>query len=517
MVYLVGAGPGDPGLITVRALQLVEQADVILHDRLIIGDLLACARPDAEVIDVGKVSGDGKRTQAEINTLLVDHARRGQTVVRLKGGDPFVFGRGWEEWRACRDAGVPCIVVPGVSSALAVPAAAGIPVTDRGVGRTFAVVTAQGRNGEDVFTPNCEALVKIDTVVVLMGRSNLSEVARALVAAGRDPATPAACIEQGTTTRQRSVVATLGTIAEAAGREALRAPVVTVVGHVARYADEYREYLRSVALPPIHSGGMREGILARAGDHNTPLVGKRILITRSAPSIQELADRLAALGATPIKAPLIRADLTPEPDALDGAIRDLARYDWIAFTSVHAVRGFFERLRVLGRDARALAPCRVAAIGPITASALHKRGIDPELVPRPYSAATLAGDMLTEIGRRPSRVLCPRGNLARPELPQGLRRAGVAVDEVIAYQIVALTPPEPVLRAIRDGVDAVLLCSPSAAERFAELRLDAAGAVIACIGPSTASAAREAGMRIDVVPEEYTDAALVAALSRYFR
>lgn len=502
VVYLVGAGPGDPGLITVRGRRLIEEADVLLHDRLVGGDLLAGARSDADVIDVRKTFGHGERAQAEISRYLVDRARRVDLVVRLKGGDPFVLSRGWEEWQACRDAGVPCVVVPGVTSALAVPATVGIPVTHRGISRTFAVMTARGRNGDDVLSPTCEALAKIDTIVILMGRSNLGEVTRALMAAGRAPATPAACIEQGTTPRARSVVATLAAITDAVERAALRAPVVTVVGHVAKYADEYRQALHAFVDP--------------SSDHRKPLSGKRVLVTRSSDSMHELCECLSAMGATPIKSPLIRVDFPPGSDAIDSAIRKLECYDWIAFTSVHGVRGFFAGLTRMGRDARALAPCKVAAIGPITAAALRRRGVVPDLVPEPYSATALTEDLLKELAGSPGRVLCPRGNIAGPELPQELRCHGVVVDEVVTYHTVSLTPPESVLGTVRDGVDAILFCSPSSAARLAELRLDTAGAVIGCIGPSTASAAREAGMRVDVEAEECTDAGLVVALSRHF-
>ncbi|UCC31311.1 MAG: uroporphyrinogen-III C-methyltransferase, partial [Phycisphaerales bacterium] len=359
-VYLIGAGPGDAGLITVRGRQLLEYADVILHDRLISGDLLVYARPGAEVIDVGKVPGESRHTQEDIHATLIDRARRGRTVIRLKGGDPLVFGRGWEEWRACRDAAVPCIVVPGVTSAVAAPAAAGIPVTHRGTSRTFAVTTARTADDTAAFSSNCKALAKVDTVAILMGRSRVAEAARAFVSAGRDPATPAACIEQGTTPWQRSVVATLETIAEAADRKGLRAPVVTVIGEVARCADEYKEYLDSIwtqCAPRTRRGGTSSGPTFVPSE---PLAGKRIVITRSHSSLRGLRRRLLAAGASTIEAPMIRVEYPEKPDLLDAAIRNLKCYDWIAFSSVHGVRGFFERLRVLDRDVRALASCKVA-------------------------------------------------------------------------------------------------------------------------------------------------------------
>ena len=269
-VFLVGAGPGDPGLITVRGRSLLEQADVIVHDELVSRDLLVYARPDAEIIDVRRECGHGARAQERINTILIDRARAGCHVVRLKGGDPFVFGRGWEEWCVCRDAAVPCLVVPGVSSAIAVPATMGIPTTHRGTGRAFAVVAAQGCASDEAAGLDYEALARINTVVILMGRSNLAVVARSLIAAGRDSDTPAACIERGTTPWQQSVVATLGTIAEAADRAGLRAPAVTVIGEVVRCADEYSQNLPSSSAVSI--------------ERRHPLNDRRIVKVRSSPS-----------------------------------------------------------------------------------------------------------------------------------------------------------------------------------------------------------------------------------------
>ncbi len=501
-VYLVGAGPGDPGLITVRGRRLLEQADVVAHDRLAGRSLLALARADAEIIDVRKTCGHGEHAQDRINTLLVDRARRGRMVVRLKGGDPFVFGRGWEEWRACCDAAVPCRVVPGVTSAIAVPAMAGIPITCRGAGRAFAVVAARGRNGDDTSALAYEALAKINTVVILMGRGNLGEVAGSLIEAGRDRSTPAACIERGTTPQQRSAYGTLGTIAQVADEQGLCAPVVTIVGDVARCVDEHGSGLDTDA--------------AHAGANGDPLSGRRVVITRSADSSAEMRARLLAAGAIPIEAPMIRMDHPDAPHDLDAAIRTLARYDWIAFSSVHGVRGFFDRLSAQGLDARALAPCKVAAIGPITAGALQNRGISPERVADPYSADVLAAGMLREMDGRATRVLCPHGEAAKPVLSQKLCQDGVIVDEVVAYRTLALTPPASVRRALSEGVDAVLLCSPAAALRFGRLGWHAAHPVVACIGPSTAAAARQAGLAVDVIAEQHTDGGLLAALEHHF-
>ncbi len=235
-VYLVGAGPGDPGLVTVRGLALLRQADVIVHDRLVARELLDEARPGAEVIDAGKAPGAHRYAQSWINALLVDRARSGCSVVRLKGGDPFLFGRGYEEFAACREADVACVLVPGVTSAVAGPAAAGIPLTNRGAVRSVAVISGQVADDAPGPELDFQALARIDTIVILMGRANLRDLTASLIQAGRDPATPAACIEQATTPKQRVAVATLETIAEAADRDGIRAPVVTVVGEVAARA-----------------------------------------------------------------------------------------------------------------------------------------------------------------------------------------------------------------------------------------------------------------------------------------
>ena len=238
-VHLVGAGPGDPGLITVRGLRLLQRADVVVHDRLVAPALLDEARAEAQVIDVGKIPGTRCHSQSEINTMLISHARRGAMVVRLKGGDPFVFGRGWEELRACRDAGIDCTVIPGVSSAIAVPAAVGIPASLRRVSRSIAVVTAQNGDGTGAASLNYDALLGMDTVVVLMGHANLDEVARRFMASGADPDMPAACIERGTMPKQRVVTGTLACIAGAVERARLRPPMTTVFGNVVRCGDDW--------------------------------------------------------------------------------------------------------------------------------------------------------------------------------------------------------------------------------------------------------------------------------------
>ncbi len=488
VVYLVGAGPGDPDLITVRGRDLLRTADVVVHDRLIGRELLALARGEAEMVNVGKAPGRHRVTQEQINEIIVDRARKGLIVVRLKGGDPFVFGRGFEEWTACREAGVECVVIPGVSSALAAPAAAGIPVTCRGVADSVAIVTAENAAGTGPAF-DARALARIDTVVILMGRARLAEVTRSLVAAGRDPSTPAACIERATTPRQRVTVAALATIAGAAERDGLCAPIVTVVGEAAAYA----------ALPALSS-----------------LSGKRIVITRPRSSSNELGRKLSTAGATTIHCPVIKIVYPTSNDALDEAILAIKRYQWVVFSSVHGVVGFWKRLAFLGLDARALGSCKVAAVGPATAKRLRRQGILPELLPPAFDGDALARSLCESSDLPLGRVLFPCGDIARPTIPEGLRRGGASVDAIVVYATVDATPSQATRKLIGEGVDTIVFCSPSALRRFAALGLSAGDAKIACIGPTTAAAAKSAGLRVEVIADDHCASGMVAALERHY-
>ncbi len=527
MVFLVGAGPGDPGLITVKGLEALRIADVVLHDRLSPVALLDEARPDAEIIDVGKSPGVEARSQPQINRLLVEKAREGNVVVRLKGGDPFVFGRGGEELAACRKAGIDCVVIPGVSSAIAVPAAAGIALTARGIGRSFAVITGRTEDEDALPEHDYEALAKIDTIVVMMGRDKLGRIAAALIEAGRDPQTPAACIASGTTPRQRGVVATLATIAQAADRERLEAPVVTVIGETVGIApvgdmlpggeEAHRllagASLRGAAGPTGEWTGLREA-------DGLPLSGRRVAITQARSTSSELRRLLDEAGAEVVHCPLIEITYPQEAPECDEAVQELARFDWTVFTSVHGVRGFWQRMEALGRDARAFGACRVAAVGPGTARELASHGIRADLVPDEATAASLVKALRGSSMSAPDRslhVFFPHGNLALPTVAEGLRAVGAVVREAIVYVTQAATPPRSAVMHLQAGVDAILFCSPSAVERFAKLELTLPGALVGCIGPTTASAARAAGLGVDVVPERPGSAGLVAALAEHLQ
>ncbi|HKQ47186.1 MAG TPA: uroporphyrinogen-III C-methyltransferase [Phycisphaerae bacterium] len=494
-VYLVGAGPGDPGLITVRGRARLREADSIVFDRLVSRALLRQARPDACLIDVGKTPDRPGITQQQINEILVAEARAGRRVVRLKGGDPFVFGRGFEELAACRAAGIRCVVVSGVTSAIAAPAAAGIPVTHRSSSRSVAIVTA--RTAEDSRSPlNYAALAAMDTLVVLMGRAALAEFTKSLIGAGRSPATSAACIERGTTRRQRVVRASLAEIADTADLAGLQAPIVTVIGEVAA--------LDNTDL----------GEFAAASTDAGPLAGLRIVVTRADTSSSDLVSQLREEGATVFAAPLIKIAFPLRQEALITALRRESKYDWIVLTSLHAARALRRALTEAGLDARALAGSRIAAVGPATARALRRVGLIPDLVPADYTAAALAEAIGTTA--RGQRILLPRSDIALPELPRRLRAAGAHVDEIVAYHTKPAAPSAEALAALRAGVDAVVFCSPSAIRQFVELHLDAGPAAIFCIGSTTADAAHAAGLNVAQVARSHTSAGLVAALIDHF-
>ncbi|MBS3783530.1 MAG: uroporphyrinogen-III C-methyltransferase, partial [Anaerolineae bacterium] len=356
-VYLIGAGPGDPGLITVRGQERLAEVDVVLYDRLIGDELLDTVRPDAELIYVGKSAHKHKLSQQEINDLLIEKARHGLDIVRLKGGDPFVFGRGAEEAQALAAAAVPFEVVPGISSPVGVPAYAGIPVTHRHVASNFAVVTGHRRKGgqgpDQGLGLDWDALARMDTLIVLMGVANLPVIAEELLAAGRSAQTPAALIHWGTTPRQRVVVGTLATIAQRADEQSLQPPAVLVVGDVVSLRSNLRWF------------------------DVRPLFGLRILVTRPPEKAGQTAARLRDLGAEPIRLPTIKIRPPEEWAALDAAVERLSSnyYDWVIFTSTNGVRFFWQRLEQSNRDARAFCGARLGAIGPVTADELAKRGL----------------------------------------------------------------------------------------------------------------------------------------------
>jgi len=508
-VVLVGAGPGDPGLLTLHGRRWLAAADVVVHDHLVHRRILEHVRPDAEVILVGQPHVAGMRLeQGAIERLLVERARAGKLVVRLKVGDPFVFGRGAEEAVALRDAAVPYEIVPGVTAATAVPAYAGIPVTHRDHASLVTIATGHQAHdpasGEPTSPPlPWEALVRQGgTLVFLMAVKCLEAVLAALMAHGLDPDTPAAIVERGTLGTQRTVTGTVATLGALARAAAIGPPATLVVGAV-------------VAL--------RERI---AWVEGRPLLGRRIVVTRPREQAGELARLLEAEGAEVVVFPTIAIAPPPDPAALDAAVCAAASYDWVVFTSANGVRAFFDRVAALGRDVRELARARIAAIGPETAAALEARLVRPAAVPEEFRAEGLL-DALAGEDLRGRRVLLPRAAGARAVLPAELGARGARVDEVVAYRAVPPPDADPgaLVAALEAGrVDAVTFTSSSTARNFATLlgrdllsRVVRPGRpVVACIGPVTADTARAVGLTVDVVPAAYTAAALAAALAAHF-
>ncbi|MGP0032347.1 MAG: uroporphyrinogen-III C-methyltransferase [Acidimicrobiales bacterium] len=493
-VYLVGAGPGDPGLLTRRGADLLSRADVVVYDRLVHHALVGLAPDGAELIDVGKRPGappPGADRQEEINRLLVRHGRRSQTVIRLKGGDPFLFGRGGEEAQVLTEAGVPWQVVPGVSSALAVPAAAGVPVTHRGLASSVTVVT--GRVGDPAAPGGVdwEALARVGgTLVILMGMTTRAEIAAALQRGGKTPDTPTAVIERGTTADQRVVRTTLDRLAEVD----LGAPAVIVVGPVAA----------------LGAGGR-----ASTGG---PLSGRAVVVTRSGPRARGLVDALGGAGAEAIEVGLTGvADPTDGGAALREALADVQRCRWVVLTSVNAVD------RVMGslRDARELSRSGVAAVGPATARALRAAGVEPDLVPAEHRAEGLVA-AFPEADRASgaTRVLFPGADQAPSTIPDGLAAKGWDVHQVVAYRTVVLPPPAPERLAGLAAADAVVLTAPSSARALVALRGPDGGPLAVpplavCIGPTTAAAARALGWRRVREAADPTPEGIVAALVRH--
>ncbi|HEX4011407.1 MAG TPA: uroporphyrinogen-III C-methyltransferase [Solirubrobacteraceae bacterium] len=480
-VYLVGAGPGDPGLLTARALELIAAADVIVYDRLIPASALDGARADAELIYVGKEGGGPSVTQDEIQQLLLDRGAAGAEVVRLKGGDPFVFGRGGEEAEWLHAAGVRFEIVPGITAGVAAAAYAGIPVTHRDAASAVAFITGHEDPAKSQSAIDWPALAGFPgTLVFYMGVRQLPSITRQLIAGGRPPAEPAAVIQRGTLPDQRVVSATLETIAEAAATARVRAPAISLFGPVAALRDELAWF------------------------EDRPLAGVTIAVTRARAQASALATRLRRLGAAAIETPSIR--IAP----IDGPAPELDRYDLVCLTSPNGVRLLFARLAAEGRDARALAGARVAAIGPGTAAALREHGVIADVVPERFVAEGLV-DALA--GVPVTRALIARAAEARDVLPEALRARGAAVDVLALYETVA----EPIgadQRAAVAAADYVTFTSSSTVRFFFESVGDElpGSTRLVSIGPVTTQALRERGREPDVEAARHDIDGLVDAL-----
>jgi uroporphyrinogen III methyltransferase/synthase len=466
-VILVGAGPGDPGLLTRRAAEALAIADVVLHDQLIPREALDLVRAGAEVVDVGKRGGGEQVPQDDTNALLLRHARAGRTVVRLKGGDPFVFGRGGEEALLCAQEGIAFEVVPGVTAGVAAPAYAGIPVTHRGLAGAVAFVT--GFSAESDVDMGALAAFP-GTLVFYMGVRTLPQIAQALIASGRDPQEPAAIVERGTLPDQRTISGTLATIAERAAQESVRAPSITIVGAVAKLHAEL--------------GGA--------------LAGRTIAVTRAREQASELGRRLQALGARVVLAPAIRTEPLP------ATLPDLGGFDLLCLTSPTGAA----RLLALVRDARALAGPRIAAIGPGTAAALWAGGIEPDIVPARSNAEGLVAELADAEVRR---ALIARAQEGRDVLPDALRERGADVELLALYRTIA-EPLSDAERAAALGADLLVFASSSAVRAFHAAAGTLDGPRIASIGPATSATIRELGGEVAIEAAEHTPDGLIGAI-----
>ncbi len=516
-VYLIGAGPGDPGLITVKGRSILERADIVVYDRLAHPSLLQYAKPDAELIFVGKSSAHHAMPQGEINRVLVERALSGKSVARLKGGDPFVFGRGGEEAEHCKAHDVPFVVVPGVTSAIAAPAYAGIPVTHRDAASSFAIITGHERDdrgeagtreaGAAEGRRNWSHIAHAgDTLIFLMGVEALTEITARLCENGRAPSTPVALVQWGTWPAQRVVVGTLETIVAEAKSSGITPPAVCVVGDVVNLRSKLQWW----------------------DDRDFwPLFGRRILVTRAREQASGLAESLRAEGADPVVFPTIQITPIPENESLARAVSNVRTYDWLVFTSVNAVGPFSQALADHNLDARALAGCKIAAIGPATADVVRSLlGIVADFVP----SSAVAESLVEEWPHKDlsgCRVLLPRAAQARDVIPDGLISMGASVDVIPAYRTV---PPETEATELRNlllarKLDALTFTASSTVHNFVDALhlqaepelLDAVNsATIAAIGPVTAQSLRDYGLVPSIVAGTHTIPGLVEALKQFF-
>lgn len=501
-VYLVGAGPGDPKLITLKGLECIAQADVIIYDRLATNLLFEHVKPEVEFIYVGKQEGKHLVCQEDINLMLVEKAKEGKIVVRLKGGDPLIFGRGGEEALVLVEHGVEFEFVPGVSSGNAVPAYAGIPITHRGVTSTVAFITGH----EDPTKPNTDidwaSLTGIGTLIFYMGMKNLPKIVEQLTAHGRSEDTPVAVIRWGTTPEQKTVMGTLNNIVLRVIEAKLKAPSIIIVGEVV----SLREKLCWFEKKPLH--------------------GKKILVTRTKEQARAFTDLLTSFGGQSIEAPTIKVIDPDSFENIDRAIDRLQKgpgYNWVIFTSVNGVKFFVKRLKALEKDLRILAGAKIAVIGPATAKAVKQLLINIDITPDEFVAEGLIAEF-EKIGVEGQSILIPRALVARDVLPDTLRQMGAQVDVAEAYQTILDEVAGQKIRELltAKGVDVATFTSPSTIKNFMELVGPDAGVLlegvkIAAVGPITADAIKELGLPLDIMAEEYTIPGLVDAIVKHFK
>jgi len=498
-VYLVGAGPGDPGLITVKGLACIKKADVVIYDYLAAPAHLAHVSKKAELIYVGKKGGDHTLSQDSINALIVEKAKTGAVVTRLKGGDPFIFGRGGEEAEVLIRADIPFEIVPGVTSAIAAPAYAGIPLTHRNFTSTLAFVTGHENPEKSTSSIDWASLTGIGTLVFFMGVKNLAHIVERLIHHGMPPKKPVALVRWGTTPSQVTVSGTLADIVDKVSRAGLKAPAIIVVGDVVKLRDRMQWF------------------------ETRPLYGKTIVVTRAREQASDLARQLTDLGAQCIECPTIKICGPEDLSAIDRAIAHLNTYHWIIFTSVNGVKFFFDKLFGKNLDVRALHNLKTASIGPATAAKLLEYGIKSDIVPESYRAESVV-EAFENKNIRGDRILLPRAAEARPILPVELIKMGAEVDEVAVYHTLqSRENADNLLKGLtQNHIDLVTFTSSSTVKNFkALLPADATELLhdvkIASIGPITSDTARQQGFDVDVTAKTFTIPGLCRAIVKYFQ
>ncbi len=498
-VYLVGAGPGDPKLLTLRGKELLEAADVVIYDYLASEHLLKLIKPEARQIYVGKISGNHALKQEEINELLCDEALRNQVVVRLKGGDPYVFGRGGEEAEALAKAGFSFEEVPGISSTIAGAAYAGIPLTHRSYASSVTIITGHEDADKKKSVLNWHALANsASTLVFVMGMKNLPNISNELIKAGLSPQTPSALVHWATTSKQRSITASLEDLPQVAVENDFTNPSIIIVGEVVKLREKLNWF------------------------ENKPLFGKNIVVTRSRAQASELSEKLEAFGAQTIIAPTIRIQSLKEDAQIVKAITEVEAYDWIIFTSVNGVKAFFEKIHELGYDSRILSKNKFACIGSATAVELLKYGIKADLVPEKYIAEDIIDSMLA-IGIEGKKILIPRAKQAREVLPEELERNGAEVNVVAVYETLPIFEnKDTFLEKLKQGeIDCISFASSSTVDNFfahvpEHLFLGNSKVRFACIGPVTRKSLEKYGLACSIEPKNYTIEDLSSAIVDYY-
>lgn len=500
IVYIVGAGPGDPKLITVRGLDCLKNSDVIVYDRLSSPRLLSFVKPDAELIYAGKSPEKHSLKQDEINKVLTSKAKEGKIVTRLKGGDPFVFGRGGEEAEFLLANNIPFEIIPGITSGIAVPAYAGIPVTHRGYNSTLAFITGNQDPSKEVTSIDWDSIAKgCETLVFYMGMSNLPHIVERLIQHGKSPETPVAIIRWGTRPEQQTVTGQLVDIVEKAAAAKLGHPAIIVVGEVVKLREKLQWYERK------------------------PLFGKRVLITRARSQAGDFSEKIESLGGEPWESPTIEIADPDDFSPLDKAISSLETYEWLILTSVNGVKSFMDRMRKLKKDIRQLSNIKIVAIGPKTRDEIEKYGIFCEFMPEEFVAEAII-EVLKDQDVKGKRFLLPRADIARKILPDTLKSMGAEVDEVIAYKTVEGSGnAEELINMLENNkIHIITFTSSSTARNFVE-KIGAHNlgllkdVVVACIGPITSKTAQELGMKVDIEAGEYTIDGLINAILDYYK